>query len=353
MSATPDSRAAGHDSRTSPQGALHATGAPRQVAVYVDGDNLPALVRGSALRRLLDVARPLGALHIVRVYADFSVAPETTDPDWAGGWQAVHLPTQGRGKNAVDVALAVDVIDDLHLAPGLGVVILATGDGDLAPLARRLRQRGRRVIGVAGRHSTAASIRTACNEFWELEALGLGAGVGPIGRQGDRASADASLLASPEAAQPGGRQAATQAWRAVEAALYEPSPDVRSTPNGAQHDERASSFEALQQLPVPLLQAVAAAIDDVNPTPSVPVRPSALKQALLQRFPSFAEGEYGTSTFTRFLTAYAPQLGLRLARTRGNDLEITRLRSASNEALHTQPARRMRSDGEESVGNRA
>ncbi|WP_245533655.1 NYN domain-containing protein, partial [Actinoalloteichus spitiensis] len=62
--------------------------------------------------------------------------------------QVGHGP--GR-KNAADMRIAVDAMEALLIHPDLDTVVVATGDSDFSPLATKLREHGRHVVGVGPR----------------------------------------------------------------------------------------------------------------------------------------------------------------------------------------------------------
>lgn len=77
-----------------------------------------------------------------------------------------------RAKNAADVALAADaVVNTLVDQPSIRTVIIASGDCDFIPLARILKQRGRRVVGLGVRRWTNNDLRWAVDQFISIESL--------------------------------------------------------------------------------------------------------------------------------------------------------------------------------------
>ena len=70
------------------------------------------------------------------------------------------------GKNAADLALAIDAIDLFHTG-GIEGFCLVSSDSDFSHLALRLREHGVMVIGY-GERKAPASFRRACDRFIEL-----------------------------------------------------------------------------------------------------------------------------------------------------------------------------------------
>lgn len=141
--------------------------AARHLAVLIDGDGVSAKDANKVLTRLA----PLGRIGILRVYGNFSGRNAAS---WATvlrryGAIARHMPSVALGKNAADIALAVDAIEMLLTRPMDTFVILAN-DSDFTPLVCRIREEGRDVIGFGG-SSAPDAFRRACTTFYEIRAL--------------------------------------------------------------------------------------------------------------------------------------------------------------------------------------
>jgi hypothetical protein len=77
----------------------------------------------------------------------------------------VNLST---GKNATDIALAVDAID-LAALERPQVVVIVSSDSDFAPLVIRLREKGCRVLGIGQLGKTGEDSRGVYDGFVDLE----------------------------------------------------------------------------------------------------------------------------------------------------------------------------------------
>lgn len=73
------------------------------------------------------------------------------------------------GKNATDIALVIDAMDFLYNSEYDGYAILS-GDSDFTPLAIKLRESGKYVIGIGNKQTVNAFI-SACDDFIYLENL--------------------------------------------------------------------------------------------------------------------------------------------------------------------------------------
>jgi uncharacterized protein (TIGR00288 family) len=142
-----------------------------RLAVLIDADNTSAKL----IKEMFEELAGYGTITVKRAYGDW------TNPH-LGGWKD-HLlanaisPQQQfaytAGKNATDSALIIDAMDLLYSGNVDGFAIVSS-DSDFTPLATRLREAGKRVIGV-GQRKTPKAFVEACEKFVFLEVLGGGA----------------------------------------------------------------------------------------------------------------------------------------------------------------------------------
>jgi uncharacterized protein (TIGR00288 family) len=139
-----------------------------RLAVLIDADNTSAKL----IKERFEELAGYGNLTVKRAYGDW------TNPH-LNGWRDVLLgnaisPQQQfaytYGKNATDSALIIDAMDLLYSGNVEGFAIVSS-DSDFTPLATRLRESGKRVIGV-GRRKTPKAFVEACERFVFLEVLG-------------------------------------------------------------------------------------------------------------------------------------------------------------------------------------
>ena len=144
-------------------GALERAGRAR-LAVLIDGEN--ASPRHA--RAVFEAADALGNATVRRIYGDFSHGRLAT---WNAAIRAYsivpcHQPAHVRGKNAADIALAVDAMDLIY-SRGLDGIALMSSDSDFTRLAQRLREGGLAVFGF-GESKTPRAFRAACHRFETL-----------------------------------------------------------------------------------------------------------------------------------------------------------------------------------------
>ena len=138
-----------------------------RLAVLIDADNTsPKLIK-----EMFEELASYGTITVKRAYGDW------TNPR-LNGWREVLLgnaisPQQQfaytSGKNATDSALIIDAMDLLYSGHVEGFAIVSS-DSDFTPLATRLRESGKRVIGV-GQRKTPKAFVEACERFVFLEVL--------------------------------------------------------------------------------------------------------------------------------------------------------------------------------------
>lgn len=138
-----------------------------RLAVLIDADNTSARL----IQEMFEELASFGTITVKRAYGDW------TNPH-LNGWRDVLLanaisPQQQfaytYGKNATDSALIIDAMDLLYSGNVEGFAIVSS-DSDFTPLATRLRESGKRVIGV-GRRKTPKAFVEACERFVFLEVL--------------------------------------------------------------------------------------------------------------------------------------------------------------------------------------
>ncbi len=138
-----------------------------RIAVLIDADNTsPKLIK-----EMFEELAGYGTITVKRAYGDWT-------NHHLSGWKE-HLlgnaisPQQQfaytAGKNATDSALIIDAMDLLYSGNVEGFAIVSS-DSDFTPLATRLRESGKRVIGV-GQRKTPKAFVEACEKFVFLEVL--------------------------------------------------------------------------------------------------------------------------------------------------------------------------------------
>ena len=141
------------------------------LAVFVDFENLALGARDSkhgrfqvdlVLKRLLE----RGRIVFKRAYCDWTRYKEYMKEFHANGFEMVDIPHSSvSGKNSADIRMVVDAIDLCYSKTHIDAFALLTGDSDFSPLASKLKENDKRVIGCGVRSSTSDLLASNCDEF--------------------------------------------------------------------------------------------------------------------------------------------------------------------------------------------
>ena len=153
-----------------------------RIALLIDADN----ARARRIEVILGELSGFGETSIRRAYGNF------TKPGLKGWVDILHdhgiRPVQQfdltRGKNASDMALAVDAVEILHTQRPDAFAIVSS-DADFTPLVTHLKEHGVAVYGF-GDAKTPAPFQSACTRFLVLDQLEASAGDAPSGRDAGR-----------------------------------------------------------------------------------------------------------------------------------------------------------------------
>jgi uncharacterized LabA/DUF88 family protein len=222
----------------------------QRIALFIDFENLVTRTGLDPdtfdLQPALDVLLEKGKVVFRRAYADWTRFAGATKRLHDHGVELIDVPPSTRaGKNGADVRLVIDALELAYLREHIDTFVIASGDSDFVPLAAKLRENDRTVVGMAVRESTSPLFVKACDEFVYLKA------------GGQRRRSD-------------GRER-----------------------------ERGAPKEKEKERAIPEVAREAAA--SILARATSPVNPSAIKAAIVRREPDFDEREHGFSSFSRLL----------------------------------------------------
>ena len=130
----------------------------RHLAILIDAQN----VSPSWIPKILDIASQYGEVVVQRAFGVFQDKAWTQVLDWHA-IQPKRRAQGPAGKNSADIELtiaAVDMLSDTRIDG----YCLVSSDSDFAPLALRLRESGRFVLGIGARQTREAMLN-ACDVF--------------------------------------------------------------------------------------------------------------------------------------------------------------------------------------------
>src|SRR5215211_9409674 len=148
----------------------------QQVAVLIDfedllagaEDSLPGCIDPVPYAAVELLCRSYGNAAVRRAYADWARARFSRYQEGLAlnGVDLIHITRFGiQHKNAVDIRLAIDAMELIFTRPDVGVFVLVAGDGDYTPLAQRLRELGKQLIGVGTQVSANRRLVSICSEY--------------------------------------------------------------------------------------------------------------------------------------------------------------------------------------------
>ena len=138
-----------------------------RIALLIDADN----ARARRIEVILGELSALGETTIRRAYGNFTKAglKGWVDRLHEHGIRPVQQFDLTRGKNASDMALAVDAVEILHSQRPDAFAIVSS-DADFTPLVMHLKEHGVAVYGF-GDAKTPAPFQSACTRFLVLDQL--------------------------------------------------------------------------------------------------------------------------------------------------------------------------------------
>lgn len=138
----------------------------KKIALFIDADNISAKFG----KRIIGTLESRGEIFIRRIYGNWEKFSLHGWKDCIKNFslRAVQQTDFVAGKNATDLSLTIDAMDVLHDGKA-EIFVLVSNDSDFTPLAIRLREGGRIIIGM-GNANAANTFRAACNEFIDLDA---------------------------------------------------------------------------------------------------------------------------------------------------------------------------------------
>jgi uncharacterized protein (TIGR00288 family) len=153
---------------------------PAQIALLIDADNATA----GRIDVILGELSTLGETNVRRAYGNWT---KTGLKSWVAvlhdhGIRPVQQFDPSKGKNASDIALAVDAVEILHTQRP-DAFALVSSDADFTPLVMHLREHGAHVYGF-GDAKTPEPFQSACTRFLVLNRLPAPSGQVDVGATG-------------------------------------------------------------------------------------------------------------------------------------------------------------------------
>lgn len=134
-------------------------------ALLIDADNISSRY----IDAIIEETTKYGTCTYRRIYGDWAKPhlKSWKEVSLNHALNAVQQYSYTSAKNATDTAMTIDAMDMLHTAQLHGF-ILVSSDSDFTPLAMRLREGGKIIIGI-GEEKTPTPFKSACNQFIHIE----------------------------------------------------------------------------------------------------------------------------------------------------------------------------------------
>jgi uncharacterized LabA/DUF88 family protein len=232
----------------------------RRIALFIDFENLVTNTGISPasfdLQPAMDRLLERGKVVYRRAYCDWSRFREATRRLHDFGVELIDVPPSTRaGKNGADMRLVIDALELCYAREHIDTFAIASGDSDFCPLAYKLRENNRMLIGLGVKEATSPLFVKACDEFVYLR--------------------------------PPGRSKAAEAQAAPS-----PKPAAKGRPSRKQPAPRKEG-----SIPPIAREVVAGLLSRATG----PLNPSLIKETIVRKEPDFDEREAGFSTFSRML----------------------------------------------------
>jgi uncharacterized LabA/DUF88 family protein len=262
----------------------------RRLALFLDFENLVTNTGLTAsnfdLQPALDQLLERGKVIFRRAYCDWSRFREAKAGLHALGVELIDVPpSTSAGKNGADIRLVIDALELSYAREHIDTFVIVSGDSDFCPLAQKLRENDKRVIGMAVREATSPFFVRACDEFLYLPTPGRG-GANKSERQRDERPSRAG----------GGRGRSS-----------------RGGGGGGGGSKRGPGV--VPQLARDVVSALLARATG-------PLNPSLIKETMVRREPDFDERAHGFSSLSRLLEAMQTE-GLLKLQQRGRQWYVT------------------------------
>lgn len=253
------------------------TSSERRIALFIDFENLVTNTGISPasfdLRPSIDLLLERGKVIFRRAYCDWSRFREAKAGLHEAGVELVDVPPSTRaGKNGADMRLVIDALELNYARQHIDTFVIASGDSDFCPLANKLRENDKRVIGLAVKEATSPFFVRACDEFLYLPRTNARAAQTEA-RGGER---------KPHRERGGG------------------------SGRGGENKPKGTVPELAREVVRSLLARATG-----------PLNPSLIKETLVRREPDFDERTHGFSTLFRMLEALQAEGLLKLQQLKG------------------------------------
>ena len=154
----------------------------RRLAVFCDLESIALANRESAsekfeIERVLVRLLDKGKIVVRKAYADWERHRDFKTSFHDSGFELIDIPQQFfSGKSAADIKMSVDAMEKCYSKQHLDTFVILSGAGEFSPLAAKLKENDKKVIGIGVKSDSAKLLIDACDEFLFYEDLALESG---------------------------------------------------------------------------------------------------------------------------------------------------------------------------------
>lgn len=150
----------------------------RRLALFLDLENLALGFEKGQTRSRFRIDKVLerlvekGKILVKEAYADWARFAEYKHELHESAFELIDIPKRSKtGKNSADIRLCVDAMDLCFSKDHIDTFVILSGDSDFSPLASKLKENGKYVIGLGTQGSTSQMLVDNCDEFIFYEEL--------------------------------------------------------------------------------------------------------------------------------------------------------------------------------------
>ncbi|MDH5491343.1 MAG: NYN domain-containing protein, partial [Myxococcales bacterium] len=138
------------------------------VAVYCDFENVAIGARDAGygdldIHLILERVLDKGKIVVKKAYCNWERYRTAKRPMHEAGFELIEIPhVSYSGKNSADIRMVVDALDLSYTKTHVDVFVIISGDSDFSPLASKLRENGRAVVGLGVKNSSGDLLIESC-----------------------------------------------------------------------------------------------------------------------------------------------------------------------------------------------
>ena len=113
-----------------------------------------------------------GKIIVKKAYADWADYKDYKKPLHEAAIELIEIPKRSMtGKNSADIRLCVDALDLCYSKEHIDTFVIVSGDSDFSHLVYKLKENGKRAIGLGMKESSSHLLIDNCDEFIYYEDL--------------------------------------------------------------------------------------------------------------------------------------------------------------------------------------